>query len=214
MYATLSLFAAILIEMCPCRGAELITENYWMGEDKFTYQTYELKKPFMGIFKKDNEYDYDRKKIRDAFLKPKPVEWAKGFASKRQVLNFSCGDIHLLVVARNLDTSETQVFSAGNSAYGQLGHGDTKEVHELTPIEALNNKQISKVAAGNFHSLALNMSGQSVYAWGKIDSGSLGLYDEEKTLSFQQTDYVGTPKRVAFPTTLGKSCLVDIAAGT
>jgi alpha-tubulin suppressor-like RCC1 family protein len=159
-------------------------------------------------------YYYTHSKIRDAFLTPGPVEWAGGFVPKRQVLNFSCGDIHLLVVARNPASSETQVFSAGNSAYGQLGHGETKEVHELTPIEALNNKLISKVAAGNFHSLALSMTGKTLFAWGKIDAGSLGLYGEKKTLSYEQTDYVATPQEVVFPTTFGKSCLVDIAAGT
>lgn len=203
-------------------GAQLIDETYIKnskGEEKFPYKTYELKKKFMGDFsffrdKKGEEqqtYDYNHSLIRDKFLTPAPVEWAGGF--KRQVLSFSCGDIHLLVVAVVPDSCNTQVFSAGNSAYGQLGHGDTREVHKLTAIETLNNQQISKVAAGNFHSLALTMDGQTLFAWGKIDSGSLGLYDEKKTLEFQQTDFISIPEEVAFPTTLGKSCLVDIAAG-
>jgi len=210
--------------------APLIDDTYIdsNGKEKCPYKTYELKKPFMGKFvvmmkdgaplldhkkKKQFDYEYTHSIIRDKFMTPAPVEWAGGLVPKRQVVNFSCGDIHLLVVARNPGSFETQVFSAGNSAYGQLGHGDTKEVHELTPIEALNNKHISKVAAGNFHSLALSMNRQDVFAWGKIDAGSLGLYDEKKTLKFQQTDYVATPEQVAFPNTLGESCLVDIAAG-
>ncbi len=159
-------------------------------------------------------YKYDCSKLRDKFLTPAPVEWAGGFHPKRRVLNFSCGDIHLLVVAWNLGSFQTQVFSAGNSGYGQLGHGDTKEVHELKPIEALNNKSISKVAAGNFHSLAMAMNGRALFSWGKVDQGALGLFDEEKTLKYEATDYIPDPKEVAFPTTLGKSCLVDVAAGT
>lgn len=211
-------------------GAELIKDTYIdaNGKEKCPYQTYELKKPFMGKFsvimeggkpkldkqgKEQMGYEYDRKIIRDAFLTPAPVEWAGGPVPKRQVLSFSCGDIHLLVVARERGAFETQVFSAGNGAFGQLGHGDTKEVHQLTPIEALNNKRISRVAAGNFHSLALPMNGKTLFSWGKIDSGALGLYDERKTLDFCSTDYVGVPERVTFPTTLGDSCLVDVAAG-
>lgn len=160
------------------------------------------------------DYEYTHSKIRDKFLTPAPVEWAGGFVPKRQVLNFSCGDIHLLVVALNPDALGTQVFSAGNGAFGQLGHGDTKEIHKLTPIETLNNKMIGKVAAGNFHSLALPMDGKTLFAWGKIDCGALGLYDEKKTLNFCSTDYVASPEEVAFPNDLGNSCLVDIAVGT
>ena len=208
---------------CTCRGAELIDETYIdsNGNDKCKYKTYDLKKKFMGTFstaKNDKgeefeTYDYDTAKVAAKFMTPGPVEWAGGPVLKRQVLNFSCGDIHLLVVACNQFSRCTQVFSAGNSAFGQLGHGDTKEIHELTPIKALNDKQISKVAAGNFHSLAMSMNGHALFSWGKIDSGALGLYDEDATLKYESTDYVAVPKRVTFPKTLGKSYLVDIAAG-
>ena len=196
------------------RGAELIDGTFVdsSGREKCPYKTYELKKPFMGDTT-INGYQYNKKLIRDKFLTPGPVEWAGGPNLKRQVLSFSCGDIHLLVVAYNRCSRRTQVFSSGHSGYGQLGHGDTKEVHELTPIEALNNMQISKVAAGNFHSLAMSMSGRSLFSWGKVEQGALGLFDEQKTLEYEVTDYIAEPKEVAFPTDLGNSCLVDIAAG-
>merc|ERR1712032_1296126 len=112
-----------------------------------------------------------------------------------------------------MGTKKTQVFSSGNSGYGQLGHGDTKEIHELTEIQALSDKMITKVAAGNFHSLALPADGQTLFAWGKLDQGALGLYDEDKTISYTATDYLATPTEVAFPSTLGNSSIVDIAAG-
>lgn len=200
----------------PCRGAGLIEDEYFdsKGKNPRPYKTYELKKPFMGTQTDAKGYVYDVEKIRDTFMTPALVEWAGGPTQKRKVMNFSCGDIHLLVVTWDPASYQTQVFSSGNGAYGQLGHGNTKEIHELTPVEALNNKHISKVAAGNFHSLALTMNGRALYSWGKVDQGCLGLYDETKTLKHAQIDFVGTPQQVPFPTDLGNSFLVDIAAGT
>ena len=206
------------------RGAELVNAKYIDSKGKsYDYKNYDLSKVnFMGrtfpnIDEKGEEFmdfEYYREIIRDKYMTPGPVEWAGGPNPKRRVLNFSCGDIHLLVVAWNLGSGQTQVFSSGNSGFGQLGHGNTKEMHELTPIKALDNKSISKVAAGNAHSMAMSMNGRSLFSWGRIDQGALGLYDKEKTFSYTATDYIGEPQEVAFPTTLGKSCLVDIAAGT
>jgi len=160
----------------------------------------------------DGSYKYDLDLVRTKFLTPKPVEWA-GPKQKRQVLSFSCGDAHILVVARDYHSADFKVYSSGNSAYGQLGHGNTKDVHALTNIVALNGKQISKVAAGIFHSLALTASGKSVYAWGKVDEGATGLFNESDTLKCEQTDYVAEPTLVAFPKDIGDSTKVDIVAG-
>jgi alpha-tubulin suppressor-like RCC1 family protein len=160
-------------------------------------------------------YNYFHKKIRNTFLNPQKVEWAGGILGlKIEVLNFSCGDIHLLAVARAPGTFQSRVFSSGCSSFGQLGHGGTKNLHELTPIEALDDKNICKVAAGNSHSLALSIDGKNIYSWGKIDAGALGLYDEKKTLEYDATSFLGTPKQVAFPDTLGETPLVDISCGT
>lgn len=202
------------------------------GNDKGKYKKYDVSKDFIGEVRKKPDLDrygkrqidentgeekmaeywhYHLHQIRDKFLTPAPVEWTGGL--KRQVEHFSCGMVHLLVVARTPGAFETQVFCSGNSGFGQLGNGDTREIHELTPIEALNHKRISKVAAGCYHSLALSMDGKNLYAWGKLDEGATGLYNEEKTVSYSNGDFEGTPKQVAFPDTLGESSLVDIAAG-
>ena len=208
-----------------CRGAELKEETYYNQNDSTRdgkkYKTYEVSRPFMGTFtekftKKGEPYmdfKYNTAKVAEKFMIPAPVEWAGGPVAKRQVLNFSCGDIHTLVVACNQYSRQTQVFSAGCSSFGQLGHGDSKNKHELTPIEALNDKQISKVAAGNSHSLALSMNGRALFSWGKIDEGALGLYDGAKTTGHTPIDFVGVPTQVDFPKTLGDSYLVDIDAG-
>lgn len=205
------------------RGATLIDSEYIDSKGKsYNYKKYDLAKPFMGKMievtghkgEKFDTFEYNRETLRDKFLTPAPVEWAGGLNLKRRVLNFSCGDIHLLVVAWNIGSGQIQVFSAGNSGYGQLGHGNTKEIHELTPIKALEHENISKVAAGNVHSMAMSMNGRSLYSWGRIDQGALGLYDEDTTLKYTASDFIGEPQEVAFPKTLGKSCLVDIAAGT
>lgn len=208
-----------------CRGGELTEETYYNQNDSIAdgkkYKTYEMKRPFMGTFtekfdKKGNswfDFKYNTAKVAEKFMIPAPVEWAGGPVAKRQVLNFSCGDIHTLVVACNQYSRHTQVFSAGCSAFGQLGHGDSKSKHELTPIEALNDKQISKVAAGNSHSLAVSMNGRALFSWGRVDEGALGLYDGTKTIGHSQTEFVGVPTQVDFPKTLGDSYLVDVAAG-
>lgn len=205
-------------------GAKLVQASYIDsdGKDQGKYDTYDVTKKFTGDYVEKEEtkngkketytvYNYNHRIIRDKYLTPAPVEWVGGL--KRQVEHFSCGMLHLLVVARDPGSFETQVFSAGNSGYGQLGNGGTKDCHELTPIKALKHKGISKVAAGNYHSLALSMCGKSVFAWGKIDEGALGLYDDDKTKTFSSCDFVGTPEQIVFPDTLGNSCLVDIAAG-
>jgi len=216
-------------------GAKLMKASYITnseGNDTFKYEKYDVSKDLIGEVRtkegyKDGKVVIDKKtgkpkmeeywhyflnKIRDKFLTPAPVEWA-GVQQKRIVEHFSCGMIHLLVVARNHGSGDTEVFSSGNSGFGQLGHGDTRELHELTPIEALNNRRIMKVAAGNYHSLALSMNGKNLYAWGKLDEGATGLYNKEKTVNLTNSDFEGTPKQVAFPDTLGDSCLVDIASG-
>jgi len=219
-------------------GADLIDATYiddTTGKDDNNYKNYELKKLYMGNIIPSNQrdekgelvldkatgqpemtYEYDCDKVLENFLVPKKVQWfdsSNTVEPKRRVLHIACGDIHTLVVAREINTFETRVYSSGCSAFGQLGHGGTKDLHNLTPIQVLDNKYICKVAAGNAHSLALTMDGKNCYSWGKVDNGALGLYDEKKTELFKATDYIGTPTIIPFPTTLGESRIIDIVAG-
>lgn len=195
-----------------------------------TFDSYDTGKDFMGwkeIKKLENEdrtpkvdkngkqeteefYHYYDDKVK-LFLKPGPVQWA-GPKLQRQVLSVALGKIHMLVVAREAAgrssfAYDPRVYSCGNSGHGQLGHGNLFEKHQLTPIEALDGKMISQVAAGEYHSLALDMFGQNVYAWGNAGVAALGLFDKV------DTRYVKTPEAVPFPEGLGSSLIVDIDAG-
>lgn len=166
------------------------------------------------VKKKDKdgkEYDDfvpETDKVFNNFLLPKKVDWDKDLkVTKRHILNFACGDSHLLVVARDTDTFETRVYSAGRNASGQLGLGDETNCHYLTPIKALDNKRICKVTAGANHSVALNMMGDNVWTWGSSNYAALGLYKDEVVQA------VTTPQLIAFPRSIQNERIIDIASG-
>ena len=52
-----------------------------------------------------------------------------------------------------------EVYTVGQNAYGELAHGDTKERHVFTLVEACNHFQAVSVAAGNEHTLILTENG-------------------------------------------------------
>ncbi len=65
------------------------------------------------------------------------------------------------------------VFAWGNNLDGQLGLNDTLPRRIPTQVIALNNLNVTKIAAGQLHSLALTGSG-TVRAWGANHRGQLG----------------------------------------
>lgn len=165
--------------------------------------------PTTGKPKTKQVFVVDDNKMRRTFLTPGPVEWA-GKPQKREVLQFACGSMHLIVVARDFGVFSPRVYSSGANNYGQLGHGDMFERHELTPILALDNKRISKAAGGNYHSLAMAMDGSCVFAWGAADKGQLGLCETAP----EDGHLEANPKEVPFPEeTMGASRIIDIACG-
>jgi alpha-tubulin suppressor-like RCC1 family protein len=143
-----------------------------------------------------------------SFLTPGPVEWA-GPKLKREVLHFACGMLHFIVVAKDPGRDDARVYSSGANQYGQLGHGDQFERHELTPIRSLDDERICMAACGNHHTLALALDGR-VFAWGRADKGQLGLYETMQVPGALQSH----PMEVAFPEeTMKDSCIVDISCG-
>ena len=66
------------------------------------------------------------------FLTPAPPQWA--ISGKKIVMSVSLGELHILVVAKTAGESESRVYSSGQSQYGQTGHGDQLQRHELTPV--------------------------------------------------------------------------------
>lgn len=71
------------------------------------------------------------------------------------------------------------VFTSGENAYGQLGHGHLSTTHIFTRVEALRGKRVTAVAAGFNHTGAVvEANGRSnLYLWGRGDLGQLGTGD-------------------------------------
>ena len=182
--------------------------------------TYELGKRWIGTEVEAEEKDEKTGKIEkftvfkyfggliaEKFLKPAPPRWT--IPGKKDVISVACGSTHLLVVAVEVGEFDSAVYSSGHNQYGQLGHGDNKQRHELSPIKTFKGKHISRVAAGEFHSLALNLQGNAVFSWGRSDYGQLGLSWETDGAGGMET----SPKQVTFPDTVGDMRISEIGAG-
>jgi hypothetical protein len=64
------------------------------------------------------------------------------------------------------------IYSWGQAAYHELGHGDNVERHAPTPIEYCRGKQIVAACAGNEHTALLSQDG-TVHVCGYNDSGQV-----------------------------------------
>ncbi|KAL3892546.1 MAG: hypothetical protein SGPRY_015028, partial [Prymnesium sp.] len=75
-------------------------------------------------------------------------------------------------------TSRGNVYAFGLNNMGQLGLGDLAVGSTATPtlVTALEEKGVCQLVGGEHHSLALTEDGE-VYAFGRGDSGQLGLND-------------------------------------
>ena len=94
----------------------------WIGEE---YETGEYETDSDGNRKLSasgepimiKAYRYHEDLIRERFLKPAPVCWADPHP-KRYVLSVACGELFILVVARD-GGFDTSVYSAGHNGYGK-----------------------------------------------------------------------------------------------
>lgn len=89
------------------------------------------------------------------------------------VTSVSCGLYHTLAVA-----ADGALLSWGQNAQGQLGTGDTEDRRVPVQVAGLWGLPVQGCAAGEAHSVALSAGGQ-VFAWGRSQSGALGLPDTE-----------------------------------
>ena len=66
------------------------------------------------------------------------------------------------------------LFSFGRGEYGVLGHGSC--IHEQLPrqISKVASLQFSEIACGEYHSLALTVTGD-IFSWGRGFEGQLGI---------------------------------------
>ncbi|MDR2152003.1 MAG: hypothetical protein LBO72_04195 [Helicobacteraceae bacterium] len=77
-----------------------------------------------------------------------------------------------------LDT-DGKVYAAGANYRGQLGLGDKTDRDRFALVKTLEGKKIVAIAAGDFHSLALNENGK-LYATGWNREGQLGLVGDNR----------------------------------
>ena len=114
--------------------------------------------------------------VRDKYLTPQPPRWQGPIPyPKKVVMSVAVGSKHLLVVARDPGNPHTFMYASGLNKNGQLGLGDGESRHELCKATDPRLRDIKQVAAGNYHSFALCMSGKYLYAFGENTDGRLGI---------------------------------------
>jgi alpha-tubulin suppressor-like RCC1 family protein len=107
------------------------------------------------------------------------------------VKQVAAGGVHSMVLTRDGD-----VFTWGYGGVGgQLGHGNMDSNLVPKRVEGLTN--VTDIAAGSFHSLAVG-GGGAVYTWGHNDYGQLGLGDHgSSTKRLVPTEVPGVNEVVA-----------------
>jgi alpha-tubulin suppressor-like RCC1 family protein len=103
------------------------------------------------------------------------VPFAVPVCSLTDIVAIAAGAFHSLAL-----NNVGQVYSFGDNRWGQLGDGSATDDKGL-PVEVMETAtgvfgDISVIAAGHFHSLAVDTSG-NVYAWGRNEYGPLGNLD-------------------------------------
>ena len=84
------------------------------------------------------------------------------------VMAVAAGQDHSLAL-----TNTGAVYAWGSNVYGALGTGNNTNSNTPVPVTGLSGVNVTAIATGAFHSLALTSSG-AVYAWGYNDEGELG----------------------------------------
>ncbi|MDR2638642.1 MAG: hypothetical protein LBC09_02245 [Helicobacteraceae bacterium] len=100
------------------------------------------------------------------------------FSGKDKIIAVAAGYQHSLALSAG-----GKVYAAGRNYMGQFGLGDTTDRAVFTEIPTLKDKKIIAVAAGGFHSLALDSDGR-IYATGMNNNGQLGLGDSKDRDTF------------------------------
>ena len=70
-------------------------------------------------------------------------------------------------------TSKGAVFAWGSNSNGQLGDGSTTETDLPVKVKLPKGTNVTEIAGGEYHSLAVTSSGRAL-AWGSGDDGQLG----------------------------------------
>ncbi|KAG6551955.1 hypothetical protein Mapa_006572 [Marchantia paleacea] len=94
-----------------------------------------------------------------------------------EISAITCGADHTTAYA---DSTRT-VYSWGWGDFGRLGHGNSSDLFIPHPIKALRGIEISQIACGDSHCLAITTEGD-VHSWGRNQNGQLGLGHNEDSL--------------------------------
>lgn len=106
---------------------------------------------------KDNALGRDT--TDDSLIPDKISLWTLARKNKRvspesefeQIKSIACGSKHVLALSIDGD-----VYSWGRGEFGRLGHGDTESKSHPYIIEDLMGKNVTAIAAGGYHSGAMN----------------------------------------------------------
>eukprot|EP00300_Choanocystis_sp_HF-7_P020992 c20714_g1_i1.p1 GENE.c20714_g1_i1~~c20714_g1_i1.p1 ORF type:complete len:955 (-),score=218.13 c20714_g1_i1:73-2688(-) len=96
--------------------------------------------------------------------------------SKEYVVKVVAAEVHSVCI-----TKHGQVYTWGDSAAGQLGHGDSEICVRPKVVAELFGKTIVDIAAGDLHTLFVTDEGE-VFACGSGLGGRLGTNDEDERL--------------------------------
>ena len=162
--------------------------------------TQPLKKPAKG----DEEAKYDLEHILRHHVTPGRMLLAgTAQAPVGGVKAIGCGAYHSLLVCVG-----GSVLACGLNNYAQLGLGPSNTVQQalLTSVAALDGLGVVGVKGGVHHSLVLTAAG-AVYAFGRSDSGQLGVATAGND---EAGSFSGVPVRVSFG---GDVVVASIACG-
>lgn len=99
-------------------------------------------------------------------------EGGGGAMESSKVLEVRCGYYHSIILCEG-----GRVFGAGRNDYGQLGLGHiAQRVHGPQLIEAVEGKDIVRIAAGCYHTVLVGKNGM-LYVCGRNNHGQLGTGD-------------------------------------
>lgn len=86
--------------------------------------------------------------------------------SGKYVTDIACSGYHSMIIA------DGKVYTSGYNDYGQLGVGNISYVNKFTEVNSLSGKNVTAIACGNSHSMAI--ADNYLYVAGDNSRGQLG----------------------------------------
>ncbi|MDR2153300.1 MAG: hypothetical protein LBO72_10825, partial [Helicobacteraceae bacterium] len=113
------------------------------------------------------------------------------FLRDKQIARVAAGAYHLLALG-----ADGKVYGTGRNWHGELGLNDIESRNSFALVTSLEGKKIVAIAAGDFHSFALDSDGK-LYAAGMNNRGKLGLGAPGERKAFTPVSSLSEKKIVA-----------------